>query len=101
MEDGTWLALTAKSGQYDRESELLDLFGSVSVFHDKGMEVHTEAARIDLNNGTAEGVQPVEGQGNMGFINAEGFLVLDRGERIIFTGKSRMIILPEAQEMVQ
>lgn len=101
LEDGTWLALTAKSGQYDRESELLDLYGSVSVFHDKGIEMRTEAARVDLNNGTAQSVQPVEGQGSMGFINAEGFLVLDRGERIIFTGKSRMIILPEAQEMMR
>lgn len=101
LQDGTWLALTAKSGQYDRESELLDLFGSVSVFHDKGMEMRTEAARVDLHNGTAESVQPVEGQGSMGFINSEGFLVLDRGERIIFTGKSRMIIMPEAQEVMQ
>ncbi len=98
LEDGTWLALNARSGQYRRQNSMLDLSGSVNLFHDKGFEIRTEAARVDLAKGVAEGVQPVEGQGSVGIIRSEGFRVLDRGARILFTGKSHMIIMPAAQE---
>ncbi len=98
LEDGTWLALTARSGEYRQKSRILDLTGSVSLFHDQGFELRTEAARIDLVKGRAEGAQPVQGQGGAGLIQAEGFRVLDRGARIIFTGKAHMIVNPEARE---
>jgi lipopolysaccharide export system protein LptC len=101
LEDGAWLALTARTGQYRREGKLLDLHGSVSLFHDKGFELRSEFARIDLAGATAEGDRPVEGQGTLGHINAEGFRMLDRGERIIFTGKSRLVIFPEAEEHIR
>ena len=98
LEDGTWLALTARSGEYRQQSRILDLMGSVSLFHDQGFELRTEAARVDLAKGVAEGAQPVQGHGSAGFIEAEGFRVLDRGARIIFTGKAHMIINPETWE---
>ncbi len=98
LEDGTWLALTARSGKYRQQSRILDLTGSVSLFHDKGFELRTEAARVDLAKGVAEGTQPVQGQGSVGFIEAEGFRVLDQGARIIFTGKAHMIINPKTRE---
>jgi len=101
LEDGAWLALTARTGAYQRTTETLDLAGSVSLFHDKGVEMRTESARIDLRAGTAEGQEPVEGQGVFGTIDAEGFRVLDRGQTIIFTGKSRLVLLSGAQEALQ
>lgn len=101
LADGTWLALTARTGQYRREGKQLDLHGSVSLFHDKGFELRSEFARIDLAASTAEGDRPVEGQGAAGRIHAEGFRVLDRGQRIVFTGKSRLVIYPDAQEQLR
>ncbi len=101
LQDGAWLALTARSGEYRREREILDLVGSVNLFHDKGFELNTETARIDLKTGVAEGARPVEGQGSLGSIDAEGFRVLDRGARIVFTGKSHLIIMPEADEVLR
>lgn len=95
LEDGAWLALTARSGKYRQKSKILDLTGSVSLFHDQGFELRTEAARVDLAKGVAEGTQPVQGHGSAGFIEAEGFRVLDRGTRIIFTGKAHMIVNPK------
>ena len=97
LEDGAWLALTARSGKYRQKSQILDLIGSVSLFHDQGFELRTEAARVDLARGVAEGNQPVQGQGSTGFIEAQGFRVLDRGARIIFTGKARLIVNPETR----
>ncbi len=101
LEDGTWLALTAKSGEYRKQAQVLDLTGSVNLFHDKGFELRTESARVRLDEGTAEGTQPVEGQGSIGTIQAEGFRVLDRGARIFFLGRSHMVIERAAQEIVQ
>ncbi len=101
LEDGTWLALTARSGEYRQQSRILDLTGSVSLFHDQGFELRTEAARVDLVKGRAVGALPVQGQGGAGLIQAEGFRVLDRGARIIFTGKAHMIVNPEAREAAQ
>ena len=99
--DGAWLALTAKSGEYHRETQVLDLTGSVNLFHDKGFELRTEAARVLLDEGMAEGAQPVQGQSHFGTIQAEGFRVLDRGARIFFLGRSKMVFEPEAQEVAQ
>ncbi len=101
LQDGAWLALTARSGKYRKEAQVLDLAGSVNLFHDKGFELHTEAARIDLGLGMAEGAHPVRGQGNFGTIQAEGFRVLDRGARIFFLGRSRLVIEHQAQETVR
>jgi len=101
MEDGAWLALNARNGEYRRSAELLDLNGGVSLFHDRGFELRSESARIDLDGGTAEGQQPVQGQGAFGTVDAEGFRVLDRGQTIIFTGKSRLILEPDAQKAVR
>ena len=101
LQDGAWLALTARSGEYRKDAQVLDLAGSVNLYHDKGFELRTEAARIHLDLGMAEGANPVQGQSNLGTIQAEGFKVLDRGARIIFLGRSHLVIEPQAQREVR
>jgi lipopolysaccharide export system protein LptC len=101
LQDGAWLALTARSGEYRKDAQVLDLTGSVNLYHDKGFELRTEAARIHLDLGMAEGAHPVQGQGNLGTIQAEGFKVLDRGARIFFLGRSHLVIEPQAQREVR
>ena len=101
MSDGTWLALTARSGEFDREARVLNLSGAVSLFHDQGFEMLTNTAQIDLARSIAEGDQPVEGHGAAGSIQAEGFRILDRGRRIIFTGRSHLTLLPEGKESLR
>ncbi len=101
LADGSWLALTAKSGEYHKETQVLDLTGAVNLFHDKGFELRTESARVLLDEGMAEGAQPVQGQSSVGTIQAQGFRVLDRGARIFFLGRSKMVIKPEAQAVAR
>ncbi len=95
MNDGTWLVLTADNGVYAQGDETLDLEGSVNLFHDTGYEFRTEEASVDLAKGIAAGDVPVEGQGPFGTLNAEGFRLLDRGNRIVFTGKSKLVLYPK------
>ncbi len=92
LEDGSWVALTATDGVYDRDEEMLYLSGAVNLFHDSGYEFNTTAARINLSDRSAEGDQSIQGQGPFGTIEAEGFRVIDDGEVIFFSGKSSMTI---------
>jgi len=94
LENGAWIALTARSGKYSRKSEILELVGGVSLYHDRGFEIHTERALLDLAEGTASGDAPVAGQGPSGELQAESFQVSDGGKRIIFGGKARLVLIP-------
>jgi lipopolysaccharide export system protein LptC len=95
LSDGTWVALTANEGVLSREERILALSGGVALHHDSGMELRTPTATLDLKAGTAEGREPVEGQGPYASVNADGFRVLEHGERMIFTGKARLVLRNE------
>ena len=96
LQDGSWVALTASDGLYHRGQQSIDLKGAVNIFHDSGYEFRSESALIDLKAGTASGEQTVTGQGPLGDVEAEGFQILDRGARILFTGKARLVMYPAA-----
>jgi lipopolysaccharide export system protein LptC len=91
-QSGTWLALTAYSGIYRPQSQLLDLFGDVELFQDKGNQFRTDSAHIDMSKGSADGSDPIEGHGPFGTIEAEGFRIENQGEVIVFTGKARLFL---------
>ena len=94
LEDGTWLVLTAETGVFSRAAKTLELAGAVNLFHDSGYEFRTERVTIDLDNGSAVGTEPVEGQGPFGDLGGEGFVLREKGKTIIFTGKARLFIYP-------
>jgi lipopolysaccharide export system protein LptC len=91
---GGWFEVTSRTGLYQPQAQLLDLFGDVQLFQDKGNEFHSESAHVDMANGTAEGHEPIEGQGPFGHATGEGFRILDRGDVVIFTGRSRLDLAP-------
>jgi len=91
---GTWIALSAKSGLYNRGSETLKLQGTVNLFHDSGYELSTNVANLNLAKGTAEGNLPITGHGPSGTIKGTGFKIVGHGKKMIFTGKSKLIIYP-------
>lgn len=101
LDDGTWLALTAARGIYGRTAETLDLIGSVVLYHDSGYEFLTEKAKIDLRDSSAEGDVPIRGQGPFGNLQAEGFRLVNKGKTIYFTGKSKLVIYPGADQGTQ
>ncbi len=90
LSTGNWVSLTADTGKFDQKQRQLDVAGNVMLFHDKGYQVNTEEAHIDLKSGEAHGEKPVHGQGAEGIIDSEGFRVTGFGERIEFTGKTNL-----------
>jgi lipopolysaccharide export system protein LptC len=97
LEAGAWVMLQAEAGLFHRDTRMLDLTGDVSVFHDSGYEVRTDAAEVDLRAGTAKGDQPVSAQGPAGTLDAVGFSLIDRGDVVVFTGPARMVLVPTAR----
>lgn len=101
LANGAWVAVSAANGRYDREAEALTLSGGVDLFHDKGYELHTPSARVSLAEGGATGEQPVRGQGPFGTLEAQGFRMVDKGRRLLLSGKSRLVLYPAARERAQ
>jgi lipopolysaccharide export system protein LptC len=91
---GNWLELSGSTGLYQPQPQLLDLFGEVALYQDKGNEFHSTTAHVDMADGTAMGDDPVTGQGPFGNVTAEGFRILQRGDTIIFTGHAKLELQP-------
>ena len=96
-QNDTWLELSSDTGFYEPQSQHLDLFGNVALFQDKGNEFHSSSAHVDMAASTAEGDDPVSGQGPFGTVTAQGFRILDRGNTIIFKGHAQLDVEPRAK----
>ena len=94
MNNGSWAAITAEDGFYNHKKQILELSGGVNVFHDTGYEFRTANAVIDLTAGDAHGVDPVAGQGPLGNLKAEGFVLFYKTKRIIFKGRAKLTLFP-------
>ena len=89
---GAHIVLTAASAIYQSQPQLLDLFDNVILTHQNGTRFVTQQAHADVAHNTAEGQVPIEGHGPSGDIWGQGFRVLDKGDTIIFTGRSHAIL---------
>lgn len=90
--EGAWIVVAGKTGLYQPNAHLLDLFGNVTLLHDKGYRFKTASARVDVDAGTAEGHEHITGDGTSGTVEGEGFRVLNKGDTVIFTGKSKLVM---------
>ncbi len=100
LSSGDWIALSADKGRYRRHEELLDLAGQVSLFHDKGYELHTTSVTIDLEERSAAGQEPVQGHGPAGELAGQGFEVASEGRKVFLIGQSRVVLYPTEEEIL-
>ena len=89
---GADILVTASSGIYQSQTQVLDLFGNVTLVHQNGTKFLTQSARVNAASNRAEGNQPVAGHGPSGDVAAQGFRVLDKGDKILFTGRSDLLL---------
>lgn len=94
--DGAWMMMAARTGQYSQDKGDLTLSGGVDLFHDDGYELHTPSATLNLRAGTATGTEPVNAQGPLGSLTAEGFTYDRDAGRVEFTGRARLLLRPDA-----
>jgi len=99
LSSGAKVAIQSDTGGLQRDTQILELVGGVTLAQDQDYEFHTTKARIDLHARTAAGDAPVNGRGPQGEIQAEGFEILDGGARVIFRGRSRAILHPHQESV--
>ncbi len=90
--DGSGVFVQGDRGYYHQKAQLLDLVGNVSLYHDKGYELHTERAEVDLADSSARGDVPVHGQGPQGLLEGQGFRIRDKGADVLVTGRSALTL---------
>jgi lipopolysaccharide export system protein LptC len=90
--DGGSIIANSDLGVFQQRDNSLELYGHVDLYQDKGYEVHSDSAHIDIGPGNAQGDEPTHGKGPTGVIDGEGFRLWDRGSRIIFTGKAKAVL---------
>ncbi len=89
---GAKIKLRADQGLYNKILKTIDISGSVKLNHSNGLELITSKATINFNKGTAENNVLVEGNNERATIKAQGFKVLEQGQRVVFLGQPELII---------
>lgn len=92
LHSGALVVITAATAVYQSQAQLLDLFDDVNLVHQDGTRFVTRTAHVDVAASRAEGRDPVSGHGPSGDIEAQGFRILDKGETVIFTGQSDLLL---------
>jgi lipopolysaccharide export system protein LptC len=95
---GADIVVTADSGVYQTQTQFLDMFGNVTLNHENGTKIVTASARLDAANNAAEGREYVEGHGPSGDLTAQGFRTIDKGDIVIFTGQSTLLLKSSKQD---
>jgi len=90
--DGASVVVTAATGIYQSQGQILDLFGNVTLVHENGTKVTTDTARFNVADNSGQGDDPVEGHGPTGDLKAQGFRLYNKGDTLIFTGRSDLVL---------
>ncbi|HCO89933.1 MAG TPA: LPS export ABC transporter periplasmic protein LptC [Alphaproteobacteria bacterium] len=95
MADGSWIAVSAATGEFHTGRQTLLLEGRIDAYSDLGYEFHAKTAAIDLNEGSLTSDLPVQGQGPLGQLSANGIRVSERGQNMLFIGGVKVTIFPQ------
>lgn len=94
LEDGTWADVRSSQGLYDNKASTLKLDEEIKINSSEGYRVTLQNAEVDLKAGTLLSNSPVEVQSETGFMQSNGLIVDQSGQRIRFTNGIRVLIVP-------
>ncbi|WP_269714951.1 LPS export ABC transporter periplasmic protein LptC [Caulobacter sp. NIBR2454] len=80
---------TARTGIYRESDRTLKLQGDVKFSDASGYRFAAQEANVDTRAGRVVGQGPVRGEGPGTQLNANGYTVEDKGDRVIFRGRVR------------
>lgn len=86
---GVQVRIKADSGRFDRDRNRLMLSGDVNVYHGSTYRFRTAEATFDMKSNTAWGGRDVFATGPDATVAAQGFLIVDKGMTVIFSGKTK------------
>ncbi|MEL7540332.1 MAG: LPS export ABC transporter periplasmic protein LptC [Pseudomonadota bacterium] len=90
--------VSAPVGVYYQNAAYLDLFQNVKVRDAEGYEFTTTAARVFVQEGRVQGLEPLNGNGPLGDVRADSYEIEDEGDRVIFRGNVDLTLYPDGRE---
>ncbi len=96
LNDGTWVSLLANKGVLSNNHKKLYLTGNVGLYTNSQYEFITDEITINMKDSSAYGTHSVIGKAPIGTIKADGFRLFDKGQRVIFTGRVKVVMYPES-----
>ncbi len=97
MQDKSVATVQSQQGLYDSSSERLDLRDDVRVRTEAGYDVRMKSARVDFRAGNVVSDDPVTVNFNGGTIDAARVDMYDSGAHIVFEGRVRTVMKPDAE----
>ncbi|WP_424340206.1 LPS export ABC transporter periplasmic protein LptC [Henriciella sp.] len=94
-EDGT--VVTAPAGLYDQDDQSLALYEDVRLVNAKGYEFNSTSARMLVEEGRIEGIDPLSGTGPLGDVRSDSYEIVDEGDRVLLSGRVQMTIFPDGR----
>jgi len=88
----SWIALHADNGDYNMKRNILQLTNNVTLFHNDGYEMKTDALTINVGKKVAVSNKHVTGHGPIGEISGTWLKITDNGNLITFGGPARLIL---------
>lgn len=80
--------ISAANGVYDLDRKTFRLTGNVILSAGASdMTFRTEEAVINMNDSSMSGDKHIEGNGSMGHIEGESFVITDNGSNVVFHGR--------------
>jgi lipopolysaccharide export system protein LptC len=96
--NGRKIQVWSDSGRFDRTGNTLDFSSNVTALDDRGNTLVAEQLKVDPRAGSMTSDRPVRGYGPDGEIDADGMDVRGHGERVIFSGRVRLLLQPAEEE---
>jgi lipopolysaccharide export system protein LptC len=96
--NGRRVEVWSDAARFDRNESQLDFEGHVTARDDRGNTIVAERLRVDPRAGSMTSDRPIRGDGPDGEVDAEGIEVRGQGERVIFTGRVRLLLQPAEEE---
>jgi len=85
--------LSGDHGVFNKDIQQLKVNGNVKFKNENDMVFQTSEMYFDFNKEILSGRKKVKGKKNNSFIISEGFKILNKGEKIFFTGKTKLTLI--------
>ena len=92
LSDGSKVSIDSEIGEYNEKIQKLFLMKNVTFVHESGHKMLTDSIEINIDQNTAKTESLVSGEGHLGKIKSDGFVISQGGGKITFKGNARLII---------
>ena len=89
---GNIIFLKSSEGEFDQKNQKIFLYRDVELSREDGLFFETEEAMIDLKTNNIFGKTEVSGRDKKGKIFSNGFSITEEGNKILFKGKTNLLI---------